>query len=238
MIPGVNANAHFRAVIFDVDGTLFDTLRSLADAANGVLEKAGLQEIPAPLLRAALSEGLRPMFRQALALQTAVVAPAIALELEDEYLTQYMQRWLLTAPLYAHVRDALSAFDTLGVRLAICTNRGRASTEFLLEQAGIAKLFETIVGMGEAPHPKPAADPLLLVLQRLGIRAADALYVGDSRMDAACAQLAQVRFAAHLGGYAGQPGDLLPNVLSFSGYDEVIAWVLARLAPIKETCHS
>jgi phosphoglycolate phosphatase len=50
--------------------------------------------------------------------------------------------------------------------------------------------------------------------------------VGDSGMDACCAQLSKVRFAAHLGGYAGQPGDLRPNVLSFAGYEQLTSWVL------------
>ena len=234
----MNANPRFRAVIFDVDGTMFDTLPSLAAAANSVLMNDGLSEIRTDHLRPALNEGLRPMFRKAIALQPKAVDQARAAELETQYLAQYLQRWLLTAPLYAHVQDALSAFDMLGVKLGVCTNRDRASTDLLLKHAGIANLFDTVVGMGDAPRPKPAADPLLLALQRMGVSAADALFIGDSDMDAACARLAQVHFAAHLGGYASQPDDLLPNVVSFDGYGQVVAWVLACLSPIKDVCHS
>jgi len=234
----MNANARFRAVIFDVDGTMFDTLPSLSAAANSVLMNAGLSEIRTHHLRSALNEGLRPMFRQAIALQSTYVDPRMAVELESKYLARYMRQWLLTAPLYVRLRDALSAFDMLGVKLGICTNRDRASTEMLLAHAGILNLFDTIVGMGDAPRPKPAADPLLLVLERMGVSAADALFIGDSSMDASCARLAQVRFAAHLGGYASQPGDLLPNVVSFNGYDQLVAWVLACISPIEEVCHS
>jgi phosphoglycolate phosphatase len=234
----MNANARFRAVIFDVDGTMFDTLPSLACAASSVLMNAGLSEIRNHHLRPALNEGLRPMFRKAIALQPKSVDQATAAELETKYLAQYMQQWLLTAPPYAHLQDALSAFDMLGVKLGVCTNRDRASTELLLAHAGITNLFDTVVGMGDAPRPKPAADPLLLALERMGVSAAETLFIGDSNMDASCARLAQVRFAAHLGGYASQPADLLPNVVSFSGYGEVLAWVLARLSPIEDLCHS
>ncbi|MDO8447834.1 MAG: HAD family hydrolase [Rhodoferax sp.] len=234
----MNTNGHFRAVIFDVDGTLFDTLPSLAAAANSVLVQAGLREVSTSLLRTALNEGLRAMFRKSIALQTVPVEPGLATQLEIEYLEQYMQRWLPAAPLYAHLHDALSALKTPDLKLGICTNRDRASTEVLLAQARIEGVFDVIVGMGDAPHPKPAADPLLLVLEHMGISASEALFVGDSYMDATCAQQSQVRFAAHLGGYAGQPGDLLPNVFSFSDYDQLTNWVLGHQSATRDACHA
>lgn len=234
----MNINAQFKAVIFDVDGTLFDTLPSLSAAANDVLAKAGMSEVSTSLLRSALNEGLMPMFRQAIALQSAPVDAVAATQLENEYMAHYGRRWLSTAPLFAGVSDALVALKSQGLKLGICTNRDRASTHVLLTSASIANFFDTIVGIGDAPRPKPAADPLLMVLERMGISAAEALFVGDSCMDASCAQLSQVRFAAHLGGYAGQPSDLLPSVLSFSGYDQFTSWVLGRLSATKEACHA
>lgn len=230
----MNTNAQLSAVIFDVDGTMFDTLPSLSAAANDVLAQAGMHEVSMSLLRSALNEGLRPMFRQAIALQSAPVDAVAATQLENEYMAHYERRWLSTAPLFAGVSDALAILKSQGLKLGICTNRDRASTHVLLTSASIANFFDTIVGIGDAPVPKPAADPLLLVLERMGLSAADALFVGDSNMDASCSQLSQVRFAAHLGGYAGQPSELLPNVLSFSGYDQLTSWVLGRLSATEE----
>ena len=222
----MNKIDHIRSVIFDVDGTMFDTLPSLSAAANNVLVHAGLHEVPMPLLRLALNEGLRPMFRKAIALQSAPVDAETATQLENEYMTQYMRHWLSTAPLFAGVSDALAALKSQGLKLGVCTNRDRASTDILLASASIAGSFDAIVSLGDAPLPKPAADPLLLLMERLGVPPAEALFVGDSGMDACCAQLSKVRFAARLGGYAGQPGELLPNVLSFCGYDQLTCWVL------------
>ncbi|HAL38950.1 MAG TPA: HAD family hydrolase [Polaromonas sp.] len=222
----MNTNAQIRAVIFDVDGTLFDTLPSLSAAANDVLAKAGMREVSMSLLRSALNEGLRPMFRQAIALQSAPVDAVAASQLEIEYMAYYERRWLSTAPLFAGVTDALAALKSQGLKLGVCTNRDRASTDVLLASASIADSFDAIVSLGDAPLPKPAADPLLLLMERMEISASEALFVGDSGMDACCAQLSKVRFAAHLGGYAGQPGDLLPNVLSFAGYEQLTSWVL------------
>lgn len=224
----MNINDQIRSVIFDIDGTLFDTLPSLSAAANDVLAKAGMREVSVPTLRRALNEGLRPMFRQAIAMQSAPVDAVIASQLETEWVVHYGRRWLQAAPLFAGVADALAAFKSRGLRLGVCTNRDRASTEVLLGLASIADSFDAIVSLGDAPLPKPASDPLLLLLELLQVLPEETLFVGDSGIDARCAQLSHVRFAAHLGGYAGQPGDLLPNAMSFAAYDQLTGWVLDR----------
>jgi len=237
-MANMNKNDHIRAVVFDIDGTLVDTLPSLAAAANDVLIQAGLHEVPMARLRAALSEGLRPMFRQALALQPSPPDARQAAQLEEDYLTHYTQRWLSAAPLFAQVPETLGALKTQGLRLGICTNRDRDSTEALLAANALTVGFDAIVGLGDAPAPKPAADPLLKVLQQLELPPSQVLFVGDSVMDARCAQAAQVRFAAHLAGYAGQPEDLLPQVMGFDAYDQLTPWVLAHLPAHKEACHA
>jgi phosphoglycolate phosphatase len=234
----MNIKVQIRAVIFDVDGTLFDTLPSLSAAANSALVQAGLSVVEAAHMRIALNEGLKPMFRKSIAMQTAPVDPAMAIELENEFLNTYTSQWLPKAPLYAGVQEALMALKSQGLKLGICTNRDRASTGVLLAQAGISGMFDTIVGMGDGARPKPAADPLQMILERMEIPAAEALFVGDSGLDATCAELSQVRFAAHLGGYAEHPGDLLPNALSFSTYDQLRDWVLSHLNITKEACNA
>lgn len=234
----MNTNDQLRTVIFDIDGTLFDTLPSLAAAANEVMLKAGLLPIPEAVLRPALNEGLRPLFRKAIDMQSTPVFAKVANELENEFMAEYTRHWLPRAPLFAKVRETLTALRSQGLRLGICTNRDRASTAILLASESIAELFDVIVSLDDAPRPKPAADPLLLALARLSTSAADTLFVGDSIMDACCARLCGVRFAAHLGGYAGQAADLLPNVLTFDGYDRLTAWVLDSMNINKDACHA
>lgn len=227
-LPNMLTNNQLKTVLFDVDGTLFDTLPSLAAANNLVLKQAGLREVSTPLLRGALNQGLRAMFRESIALQMAPVGAELATTLENEFLQQYMQHWLAVATLYPHLPDALSTLKQLGLKLGICTNRDRGSTEYLLAQSRVAEFFELIVGLGDAPYPKPAADPLLLALERMGGTAADALFVGDSSIDATCARLAHVRFAGHLGGYAVKPEDLEPNVFVFSDYGTFGNWIVGH----------
>lgn len=234
----MNKNDHLCAVVFDVDGTLFDTLPSLVTAANAVLEGAGLDAIALAMLRPALSEGLIPMFRQALALQNQVVSDETAARLEQDYLDLYMQHGLATAQPFAGAGEALEAFVAHGLRLAICTNRDRASTDALLAAASFTADFEVIVGLGDAPRAKPAADPLLRVVQMMGLSPSQVLFIGDSSVDARCAQAARVSFAAHLDGYATHPDDLLPQVMGFDRYNQLTPWVLKRLPTDKEACNA
>lgn len=231
-------NEQFKTVLFDVDGTLFDTLPSLSAANNLVLKQAGLLEVATPLLRPALNEGLRAMFRKSIDLQMVPVDDELVMVLEKEFLQQYMQDWLAAATVYPHLHEALAALKKLGLKLGICTNRDRASTKYLLAQSRVAEFFELIVGLGDAPHPKPAADPLLLALERMGGMAADALFVGDSSIDATCARLAHVRFAGHLGGYAVQSADLEPNVFVFSDYGTLANWIVGHQAATDGGGHS
>lgn len=231
-------NEQFKTVLFDVDGTLFDTLPSLSAANNLVLKQAGLLEVATPLLRPALNEGLRAMFRKSIDLQMVPVDDELVMVLEKEFLQQYMQDWLAAATVYPHLHEALAALKKLGLKLGICTNRDRASTEYLLAQSRIAEFFELIVGLGDAPHPKPAVDPLLLALERMGGTTADALFVGDSSIDATCARLAHVRFAGHLGGYAVQSADLEPNVFVFSDYGTLANWIVGHQAATDGGGHS
>ena len=232
----MNTNDHFRAVIFDLDGTLFDTLPSLVVAANHVLARQGLSTVPVAPLRGALSEGLMPMFRTAVALQSPPLDAKAAAHTVDACMRHYLQHELASATLYAQVPAMLKALQARGLRLAICTNRDRDSSEVLLADAGIASCFEFLVGLGDAAKPKPAADPLLRALDLLGLPAEQVLFVGDSGMDAVCARLSQVRFAAHLDGYAARLEDLSPQVMSFDHYPQFTDWVLAQLA-ISETPH-
>lgn len=225
----MNINDQIQSVVFDVDGTLLDTLASLASAANEVLELAGLRTVEHESLRSALSEGLAALFQCALALQPEAVPDALAQRLQTAFFDRYATQWLREATVFEGVREVLAMLRSQGLSLGICTNRDRASTEALLQGAALLSFFDTLVCMGEAARSKPDAAPLQRVIQRLGATPSATLFVGDSGIDAACAEAAGVRLAAHLCGYAGAASDLHPRAMAFSAYAELGAWIKARL---------
>jgi phosphoglycolate phosphatase len=87
---------------------------------------------------------------------------------------------------------ALAALHRAGLRLAVCSNKPVAFTRQLLDYFGLAPFLEMVVGPEDVPRPKPAPDMLQLVLRRLGVAPAEALYVGDMTVDIATARAAGV----------------------------------------------
>jgi len=228
-IQFMNINDQIQSVIFDIDGTLLNTLPSLAAAANELLQLAGLRTVACEALRPALSEGLPAFFRCALSLQPDAVPDALAQRLEATFLDQYVGQRLSDDAVFEGVRDMLAMLRSQGLALGICTNRDRSSTEALLDGVALRGFFGTLVGMGDAAHAKPDAAPLQMAMQRLGATPSTTLFVGDSGIDAACADAAGVRFAAHLCGYAGSAADLYPRAMAFSAYTELSSWITERV---------
>lgn len=221
----MNTNDHVRSVFFDVDGTLFDTLPSLAAAANELLQQAGLLPVEPEVLRPALSEGLPALFRSALSHQRRTVPDTLAQRLEAGFAEHYATQWLHKAAVFEGVPDLLAVLRALDIPLGICTNRDRSSTEALLEGAAFHRFFEVIVCLGDAANAKPDPAPLRLAMQQLGAAPSSSLFVGDSGVDAACAHAADVRLAAHLHGYAASVNELRPCAIAFSRYSELGVWI-------------
>lgn len=233
----MSINDHFQSIVFDIDGTVFDTLPSLVAAINDVLNSHGLTAAHAGQLRAALSEGLGPLFRQAHAMQGKKAEHIPVADFEAACHTRYLNHWLLQAPPYPGVGDALAAFRAAGFKLGVCTNRDPGSTAALLCAAELSDVFDVVVALGDAPLPKPSPAPLLLAMSRLGSTPDETVLVGDSVMDCVCAHGAQVPFAAHLPGYAPNVSDLQPHAFSFTTYAQLGAWVLGASHAQPESSH-
>ena len=95
--------------------------------------------------------------------------------------------------LLAGVAVTLAALHAHGLLLAVCSNKPVDFTRDLLAYLGIAAHFTAVLGPEDVARPKPAPDMLLAGLQRLGVRAEEALYVGDMTVDIATARAAGMR---------------------------------------------
>lgn len=230
----MNIHAPIRTIIYDLDGTLLDTfpglLASLRFAAASLRDRLDVLS-----LRLSLSDGIPAMLAQA----------AVQLGLQDEdssdlstrVLQHYERYGLNDSPPYAGVSDHFSVLGRLGITRGLCTNRDRDTTQALLERHGLATHFQHIVCLGDAPHAKPDPAPLLQCLARLGTNPAATLFVGDSGVDAACANRAGVSFAAHRSGYHGSPADLMPHAMAFSEWHEFTGQLIRHIA-LSEVAHA
>jgi phosphoglycolate phosphatase len=174
-------------VVFDLDGTLVDSRRDLADAANLVLEASGAPRLSEEAIGRMVGDGAATLVARVFAAAN-VPAPSDALE---RFLTIYGKRLLVHTRAYAGVPEVLTALRER-MPLAVLTNKPRGATREILEGLGLARYFtpEAILG-GDGPFArKPAPDGLRYLSDRAGVAPDETLLVGDSLVDLRTARAA------------------------------------------------
>ncbi len=163
------------AAVFDLDGTLIDSLPVTFDA---------FRDATAPFLGRRLSDAeIYAHFGPADHLiVAALVGPAHAEAAVAELMAVYARR-MAEMPLFPGIADALAAIRAAGVRLALCTGRGGPSTRLILAALGLSDTFEAVVVGEDVAHPKPAPDGIRETARRLAVPAERTVYVGDSLKD-------------------------------------------------------
>ena len=165
----------YRAVLFDMDGTVLDTLRDLWAAVNVSLERFGLPEADLDTVRAGLGNGAAHLI--------ACCAPP---ERQEEVLAFYKPWYdahcnIHTRP-YAGILPLLERLKAAGVRQAIISNKPDPAVQELA-RAYFPGLLETAVGESASVRRKPNPDAVLSAVARMGLSVKDCVYVGDTEVD-------------------------------------------------------
>ena len=193
--------ATFKAVLFDLDGTLVD---SLPEIYFGVCETCRRLKVTPPTkeaVAAMIGRGvvvLVERLKRHLGLSDSDVT-------ESEMLRILVEEWDKTKgekiDFYPGVLEGIRRLREEGIRTAIVTNKLRSLTEDFVCVRGIEDLFDTIVAGDDCPKAKPAPDMLLRAMKELGVSSETVVMVGDSRNDALAARAAGVTAALVETGY-------------------------------------
>ncbi|KJK50393.1 hydrolase [Lentzea aerocolonigenes] len=171
-----------RCVIFDLDGTLVDTPRGIVTTFAAVFAQLGLPTVDSGSVRATIGLPLPVAFAKVLGIpdDDPVVARCV-----EFYLSTFREIVLPKAPrlVFPGVADGLRSLREGGFLLAVATSKYLANAEALLVAAGLREEFSVVVGADQVSRPKPDPESGLLVLQRLGVSAANAVMVGDTTHD-------------------------------------------------------
>ena len=194
-----------RAVLFDLDGTLADTAPDLGGAVNRMRERRGLEPLPLALLRPVASAGARGMLGVGFSL-----APDDAgyEALRDEFLAEYASALDRDSRLFEGVPQCLAALRDRGLRWGVVTNKATRFTMPVVAGLGLNDEAAVVIAGDTTPHAKPHPEPLLEACRRLGVAAADAVYVGDDLRDIQAAHAAGMPAIAAGWGYLGQDADV------------------------------
>ncbi|MCF0244560.1 MAG: HAD-IIIA family hydrolase [Bacteroidaceae bacterium] len=186
-----------KSIIFDLDGTLLDTLRDLANAVNHALKKNGMPERSIDEVRQFVGNGVRKLMERA-------VPDGIADDAFDavfrDFRTYYSEHSLDYTKPYEGIADALRTLKQSGLRMAIVSNKMEEATE-ALRQHFFADTIETAIGDAPERRRKPAPDGVFEAMRRLGVTADECVYVGDSDVDYLTARNAAVPCISVLWGF-------------------------------------
>ena len=177
-----------RAILFDLDGTLVDSVPDLAAAVNALLAELGRPALGLPQVTGMVGDGTSALVERALAASGAGDTPLRAAL--DRFLALYeAEPTRLTRP-YAGVPRVLDELAAAGWRLGVCTNKPERATRAVLAGLDLERFFRVVLGGDSGPTRKPDPGPLRAALERLGSAPGSAVMIGDHRNDVLAAQAA------------------------------------------------
>jgi 2-phosphoglycolate phosphatase len=176
---------NFTAVLFDFDGTLGDSYPAITASVNHVRSRHGLPPLPEPEVRRHVGRG--PHYLLSHTVPAGSVEANIA-----AYRAHHPSVLRSGTRLMPAAAETLQALHQSGLRLGICSNKPVVFTRTLLDYLGVASLLDVVLGPEDVPRPKPAPDMLRAALDRLGVAAANTLYIGDMVVDIQTARAAGV----------------------------------------------
>jgi len=188
----------FPLVIFDLDGTLVDSLSDISEAVNLTLTDLALPRFDDATIRNWVGEGVQSLVASAL---RAAHSTLPLEEVMPGFMSHYGETLLHHPRLYPGVAEALEGLQARGVVLALCTNKPSRFVVPLLDHLGIAARFSAVLGGDSLPERKPDPAPLLHLCAQFGQTVARTLMVGDSAVDAAAANAAGMPLALMRYGY-------------------------------------
>lgn len=201
-----------RTVLFDLDGTLADTLPDLASALNATLQAEGLAPVPAATLRPWITEGGRAMVELAVG---EALDPQTKDRMRHDFLNAYAANIAEQTRLFPEIDAVLDELESRSVRWGIVTNKLAAFTQPLVRALGLDQRAACIVSGDTTAHSKPHPEPLIFACRSAGSVPGECLYFGDAEKDVLAGRRAGMRTVIALYGYIDNAAD--PHAWGASG---------------------
>jgi len=221
--------SRLHAVVFDLDGTLVDSLDDLRWATDQLLADQQRRPLTRDEVRSFIGNGAMVLIQRAFAATGGWPSGLSADAARRRFLTHYRDSGHQRSRVYPGVLTMLAALRELDLRLAICTNKPCEPTHDLLDTLQLSRFFDAVVGGDSHATRKPSAEPVLGALNSLGQSPDVAVMVGDSEVDvvaARAARLSAMLLVRH--GYVrGDPADLGADWM-IETFDTLPAWLTSR----------
>lgn len=180
-----------RAILFDLDGTLLDTLADLADSMNQALAALGFPTHPRDFYHTAVGDGIEVFAERVL--PEANRTPATIAKLVSEMQKSYALGWRNQTKPYSGIPTLLAELDRRSIRKAVLSNKPDNKTKECVQHFFGSNTFNIIMGATKAFPLKPDPTAALHIVKMLGIPKQNCLYMGDTNTDMQTAVGAGIR---------------------------------------------
>lgn len=171
-----------RAVVFDLDGTLSDSIMSITYCANRALAKSGLQTFGTDRYKYFVGDGAAELIRRALQAQETD-----RMDLYDEVKAEYDKLFAVDCMYevkpYDGIPELLAELKRRGVRVTVLSNKPHPNTCKVIHDLFGDDMFDVVQGQTPEINKKPSPDGVFLISEKLGIPVEDMLYIGDTNTD-------------------------------------------------------
>lgn len=178
-----------KAILFDLDGTLLDTIEDLTASTNHALRKFSLPERSVDEVRSFVGNGVRRLMQQAVPANTSNELFEEIFEAFKDYYFKHSYDYTLP---YPGIMPLLYELKEKGLKLGIVSNKWHTAVQEL-SSCFFSDLIEVAIGESETTPRKPNPEGVFTALKALGCNAKEALYVGDSNIDIMTAQNAGIK---------------------------------------------
>ncbi|MDF9829237.1 HAD family hydrolase [Parabacteroides sp. PF5-6] len=179
-----------KLVIFDLDGTLLNTIADLAESTNYALAQHGFPTHPTTAYNFFVGNGINKLFERAL--PEGEKTEENILRIRQSFLNYYSQHNRDRSTPYAGIPELLKALQQKGIRLAVASNKYHEATRELIAHYFPETSFVEVLGQREGIAPKPDPTIVFDILATAGVQAEETLFVGDSGVDMQTAKNAKV----------------------------------------------
>jgi len=171
----------FSAVLFDLDGTLLDTLADIAHSANGALEELGFPTHEIGAYRQFVGEGLRMLFWRALPAEART--EAVIDRCAEGFREAYSRQWNVHTRPYDGVPELLDGLTVRDIRMAVLSNKPHLFTKRCVDEYLPQYQFQMVLGHRDGVPRKPDPAGANEIINALGVRSEQVAYLGDSATD-------------------------------------------------------
>lgn len=201
---------NYQAVLFDLDGTLVDSLPDIIASVRLTEIELGLAGCSDADICHWIGNGAKVLIRRVLTGDMDSIPNDAALEKTFAvFMRHYAVQGIKLTRLFPGAEQVLQALKYQGMPMALVTNKPKAITLDLIKKLNIQHYFDVVLGGGDVVNPKPHGEMLITAAEQLGVAVKDCLMVGDSSNDVQAARNADMPVVAVRGGYNhGEPIEL------------------------------